>query len=171
MLGHLVDGRGGKDVGGAERPKEPLREKIDAVAVRHRIAEHGADRLAPMPFDNRHQSAFDFGKGLVPGRGFKAAVSTDHRRAEPIRIVVQIGDRNTLRTDVAFRKRIGIRATNRQHASLFVGHLEAAAGLTKRTDPVARFDGHGSPPDPATYSRVCGKSRLCTRLNKPGVLR
>ena len=133
--------------------------------MRDRVAEHRADGLAPVLLNHRHQATFDFREGLVPCRLLEAAVALDHRRAKPVRILVQICERHALGTDIALRERVGFCAPHRDDTPILMRDLKAAAGLAERTDAVAGFDGHGSPPGQATYPRVCDKWQVCTSVN------
>jgi hypothetical protein len=62
--------------------------------------------------------------------------------AQAIRIVMEIGERSALRTDVALAERIGVIAADRYDAIAVGRDRDATGGLAQRAAPKMRL-GHG----------------------------
>ena len=86
---------------GAERAQEDGHVHHRREVVRVRVADVGADGLASVCIDHRHEPALDLRKRVVPGGGLEAAAAADERRAEAIGVRVEVLQRVRLRTDEA----------------------------------------------------------------------
>ena len=91
LLRHLVERRGGEHVARAERAGEPRHVEQQAQLVRR----SGCRARAPTASravrgEDRRQAPLDLGEGLVPARLDETAVALDQRRAQPVRVLVQL---------------------------------------------------------------------------------
>ena len=104
--------------------------------VRGRIAEHHRDRIAAVRAEDRRQPPLDLGKRLVPRHLDEPPVALHERRAQPIRILVQVAQRRALGTDEPARQHILPAPPDRSHLPIRHPDLEPAARLTQGTDAV-----------------------------------
>ena len=84
--------------------------------VRGRVALVDADRVRPYARRTSRSRVADQVERLVPADLAPRVAVARHRPAQPIRIVVQVGERRRLRTDVALAERIVLVAADRRHA-------------------------------------------------------
>src|SRR5439155_18166890 len=91
--------------------------------------------------EDGRQPALDLGEGLVPCRLDEAAVTLDQRRAQPVRVFVQVFQRHALGAEEAAAEDIVFRTADRRDAALAVharrgADLQPAAGLAQGADAV-----------------------------------
>jgi hypothetical protein len=89
--------------------------------------------------DDRREAVGDEGERLVPGDRDVPAVALDERRAEPVRILVELLEGRALRTDEAVAEHVVTVAPYPHDAVILVGHLDTARRLAQRTGSVARL--------------------------------
>src|SRR6476646_3827015 len=109
--------------------------------------------------DDRRQAAFDLRESFVPGSFHKPAIAFDQRRAQAVRIFMQVLECNAFGTKVAAAEDVGRVAANALYPAFSHGDFQAAASFTERAYPMvdgffACF-GHSLFP-PAAYARLSG---------------
>ena len=147
VLGHLVHGRGREDVLGAQRLDERAGEHRTGQGVCGGVAQVHRDRVAVAVGPDPSEPLGDGGEGLVPGGLDQHAVTAHQRRAETVRVLVQLAQRGALRADEPVGEHIVAVAADAHDGAVAHGQLEATGGLAQRTGPVVgRLAGHGRPP-------------------------
>ena len=164
LLGHLVQGGGRKHVFGTQRPRQfgEIREQPDLVGCR--IAHHNARRVASVHSHQGRQATLNLGKGFIPGGLHMHAVALDQRRAQPVRVFVQVFQGHALGADVAGAEYIGLMPANA--GDLTVAHLDLkpAAGLAQGADAVVGGLGHGVLVGGGGYRVNQGECTYATRV-------
>ena len=96
LLGHLVDRAGRVDVARAEglHERAPVEQRVEVVGVR--VAEVHGDGVAPVLLEDRPEAAVDLGERLVPRHLVEAGGRADQRRADPVRVLVELLQREPL---------------------------------------------------------------------------
>ena len=143
LLRHLIERRRREQVRRSDRPGQPRRVQRQPELVHRRIADHHRHRIPPVLLQDRHQPPLDLRERLVPRHLDMLAVSLHQRRAQPIRILVQIAQRRRLRTQKARRVHIGLVPADRRDPALVDLQLEPAARFAERTDAIHNA-GHGA---------------------------
>jgi hypothetical protein len=153
LLGHLVERARREDVLGAEGADEPGEVDEHAQAVRRGVAEIQRGGVATVLLEDRLQPGVDLGERLVPGRLAQLAVAPDHRRAEAIRILVELLEPVRLGTEEAAAEHVVGIAADRDHLGAAGGDLQTARRLAERAGAEARphigVGAHRRPPSVA----------------------
>jgi len=77
----------------------------------------------------RRQAALDFGICLVPAGLFKHAVALDQRRAQAVRVLVQVFQRHALGADVAGAEDVGLVGADTDDFALLNLDFQTATGF------------------------------------------
>jgi hypothetical protein len=137
LLGHLVHAGGRVDVAGRQRLEQhaAVEQAFQVVGVGvaqvdgHRVAVRGQDRGQPV---------IDEGERLVPARGAMAVAVPDHRRAQAVRVLVQLLERRALGAHEAAAEDVLRVAPDRDELVAVERQLQAARGLAQRAGPERR---------------------------------
>ena len=127
-----------------------------------RIAEVEAERVAAVRGDDLCEQPLDLGVGLGPRHGLEAPAALDQRRAQTVRVVVQVAKRHAFGADVAVAENVRGVAAHRQELIAPERQLESAAGLAQRAD--AR---HGLDDGIAGHLAVPGGAAVLSRSVRP----
>ena len=106
VAGHLVDRRRAVALPCAETGHQGPGERHRREAVRRRVAEVHGECVAPVPLDHAAEAVLDGRPRLVPRHFDVHAVALDERSPQPIRILVELTQRRTLRADEALREHV-----------------------------------------------------------------
>ena len=156
-LRQLVGGAGRVDVPRPERARERQQVGHQTEVVRDRIAVVDADGVAAVPPPHTDESLGGAIQRLLPGRLAPARAVANQRRANAVRVVVQVGQRRRLGADVAAAERIVGVAPHRPDALSVDLDENAAQRLAKRAgrDAGGRVIAHVDNRHPERYrSRI-----------------
>ena len=149
LLGQLIHAAGRKYIATAQRrPKGPI-VKEERYVVHVGIAEVGRQTVAPVLGDHPLDVFIDMRERLVPAYLFPArildAAAPNHGPLDPVRIVVQVPQRQALRAQKTFTQRILFIPANAGDAVTGGFDFQAAGGFTQRTGAVVGFGfAHGA---------------------------
>ena len=152
VLGHLVDGGGGEDAAGAQRPEQHRRVEGARHGVHVGVAEDHADGVRPVPLDQRAQPGGDGVEGLVPAGLAQDAVLPDERGAQPVGVAVGGSEGGALRADEPLAEHVVAVAAGAGDPGALDRQRQPAGGLAEGADAyggtgvggTAGGAGHGS---------------------------
>ena len=133
LLGQLVDRGCRKALLGTERLQPHAVVDEWRQVVRIRIADVCADRPATVTRDHSAQSLVDLDPRLVPRHGDEFTVALHERCADAVRVLVQLLERASLRTDEALREHVVAVATDARDGVTDDGDLQPARRLAEWT--------------------------------------
>jgi hypothetical protein len=133
-----VHGDGGVDVAAPHVLEEVLQEHHQLVVVGARVAPVERDGVGPVGLPDRPEPRRDEIEGIVPPDRLpaRAGAGATERGAQPVRVVVQVGERHALGADRAAAERIVRVAADVRQAVAIDGDAEATARFAERTGPV-----------------------------------
>ncbi len=146
LLGELVDGARREDVARAERLQQdaPVEERAERVGGR--VADVRGQCLAAVLGLDVAEALVDERERLVPGDLVEPAVrASQQRRAQPVGVMVELGDRGALGADEALAEDVVRVAADLHDPVALQRQLEPAGGLAERAraDGGGRLGGHG----------------------------
>src|SRR5579864_3683085 len=150
MLGHLVQGRRGKNILRSQGATQARRVKQQREFVDDGISQRQSNRIRSMFGDDWRQAALNLGESLIPCGFLKASVAFNQRLAEAIRIFMQVLKSHAFGTEIAMAEDIGGVPANAFYAAFGHSNFKATTCFTKRADPMVNgfiscFD-HRAPP-------------------------
>src|SRR5205809_763848 len=120
-------------VAGADRLRERAHREERAVVVAGGVAPVEADRVAAVLLPDLAEAPGHEIEGLVPGDLLEAArCVAAHRPAQPVRVVVDGGDGDSLRADVTLGEDVILVGAHRQNSIALDLELEPADRLAER---------------------------------------
>jgi hypothetical protein len=135
-LGNLVHAGGREHIAGAERFGQARKIQRQSHLVGGRVAQHRGHRIRAVGGDQRRQAALDFGVGFLPAGRDEHAGALDQRRAQAVRIVVQVFQADRLGTQETVREHVVGIGADAHHLVFLEVEFEAATGFAKWTNPV-----------------------------------
>ena len=142
LLGELIDRGGGVEVAG-HQPCPQCHGVHDRRIMCRRIAEVHTDRMGAVVAPYLPQPGADLTECLVPADRFEPVAHPPHRRAQPVRIIVEAGHRRRLGADIPLGQHILRVAFDPGDGRILDGHQDAAVGLAQGALPGDGFRGHG----------------------------
>jgi len=121
-----------------QRPVEDGREQRGAVAVHRRVAEVARDRVPAVALLDLVQARRGLVEGGVPRHRHEVRAHAPHRGAQPVGIVVELGQRRRLGADVAAAERVVVVAADRDDPLALDLDRDAAHRLAEMTGPEVR---------------------------------
>ncbi len=134
LLGHLVHRGRGVEARRAQRGEEGAQVEHQREAVRRRVAGVHRHRAAPVLGDDPSQPLLHRGEGLVPGHLDVAAVAPQQRPAQPVGVVVEVGQAHPFGTDEAVAEDVVLVTAEAQASAGVAGHGQPAGRLAERAD-------------------------------------
>jgi hypothetical protein len=141
LMGELVHRRRGELVARAQAPQEERQEHHRAVVVDGGVAHVHAHRvLAVLPLDGVEPPC-GLLQGLLPGDGLPAGGGAPDGLAEPVRVLMEILERDGLGADVALAERILLIASDGGDATTSGLDAQSAHGLAEVAGAEVRLGG------------------------------
>jgi len=107
--------------------------------VQHRVPLAERDRVLPVTAPHLAEAPADVGEGLVPAHLHEAVLLAAHRVPEPVRVFVDVLERDRLRAQVAPAQRIVAVAADPQDPAALVLDGEPADGFAQVAGAVVRL--------------------------------
>ena len=100
------------------------------------VANDDASRVASMRREDGRHAPFDLGIGFFPGGLLKHAIALDQRRAQAVRVFMQILQRHSLGADITGAEDVCVMPADADDFAILHLDLQAATGLAQGADAV-----------------------------------
>ena len=145
LFGHLVQGRSGEYVLGAQGTRQLAKVAEQPDLVCRWIAHHHGAGVFSVGRQQGWQAALNFGKGFFPRSLYKSAIALDQRGAQAVRVFVQIFQGDALGAEVACAEHVLRVAFDAADLAALHFDFQPAAGLAQGADTVVNGLKHGWP--------------------------